>query len=467
MDSASLQRLFCRQGIVCTGPGNYRGEYTHPGDTSLAQRFDPDHSPCVDYGRTLACTPRLCVEPSSIEELSWVLGELSSRGEMVITRGAGHSAGGQCLRDGAVILDLRRLNRVSFSEDMFCVEGGARWRDVIEAGVPHSRRPPVLIGSQRTSVGGTLSVGGFGDRTHCAGLQIDNVKTLDVVAADGRIYTHQQAGDALFDFVLGGRGQLGIIARATIPSVALQSEVWVRPLKFSTVGDYLRAAEVVQNDHRVAAFPAWLSPRGEAVDALLGVGADRKLEFEELRPLTADHIGPFESVDVVDVLRQDNRVGQRFSSPCLEVVCPLDQIHHLLPLLLARLRRLGIGRFLRDGIPLLMVQANPSLPLHPVPVTCDRSLVVALRPVMDTARAVVVWEGLQALADELVNAGARIYLMGAEGTASDFLKKQFGASVARSFAQLKERSDPHCRFNPWLSMEYAVREERGVSPSVR
>jgi FAD/FMN-containing dehydrogenase len=99
------------------------------------------------------------------------------------------------------------------------VQGGARWRDILRITLPEGYVPNVMTNHFGISVGGLLSVGGFGSRTPWHGLVCDNVLALDVVDGRGELLrctpTNEHAD--VMAAVLGGLGQFGLIASATIP----------------------------------------------------------------------------------------------------------------------------------------------------------------------------------------------------------------------------------------------------------
>lgn len=77
--------------------------------------------------------------------------------------------------------------------------------------------PPVLTDYIELSVGGTLAVGGIGGRSHRYGVQVDNVLSLQVVTGAGNLETCSRSQNRdLFEAVLAGLGQCGIIVRATV-----------------------------------------------------------------------------------------------------------------------------------------------------------------------------------------------------------------------------------------------------------
>jgi cytokinin dehydrogenase len=86
--------------------------------------------------------------------------------------------------------------------------------------------PPVVPLNLDLSVGGTLSVGGFGSSSHRYGAAVSNVAQLAVVDGEGTLTrctpTHQRE---LFDAVLGGLGRCGVIASATLTLVPAPARV--------------------------------------------------------------------------------------------------------------------------------------------------------------------------------------------------------------------------------------------------
>jgi cytokinin dehydrogenase len=105
------------------------------------------------------------------------------------------------------------------------VDAGATWSEVVAVTLQDGLTPPVLPDYLDLSVGGTLVVGGIGGTTAACGSVSDNVLALEVVTGHGETVLCA-AGDELFDAVLAGLGQAGVITRATLQLVAAPR--WVR-----------------------------------------------------------------------------------------------------------------------------------------------------------------------------------------------------------------------------------------------
>jgi cytokinin dehydrogenase len=170
-----------------------------------------------DWGGIVHRRPKTVVRPKSIRDVQAAV----RHGLPVAARGGGHSCYGQGQTDG-IVIDMTGLSEVEEMDgDTVAVGAGALWSQVLTRTLPAGLTPPVLTDYLRTSVGGTLSVGGIGGATQHHGMQADNVLSLDVVTGSGELVRCSPTEHRdLFDAVRGGLGQFGIIVRATLRLVA-------------------------------------------------------------------------------------------------------------------------------------------------------------------------------------------------------------------------------------------------------
>lgn len=173
---------------------------------------------CVDFGNIVCQRPDAVAQARSADDVSTAMRFCQDHRIPVAMRGQGHSTNGQALACNGLVIDSRSMNAVhSLEPGRIVVEPGARWQDVLDATLPRGLTPPVLTDYLGLSVGGTLSVGGLGGTSGWFGCQADNVLEIDVVLANAQLRTCSPGRDSeLFDAVLCGLGQCGIIVRATL-----------------------------------------------------------------------------------------------------------------------------------------------------------------------------------------------------------------------------------------------------------
>jgi FAD/FMN-containing dehydrogenase len=172
-----------------------------------------------DLGRIVAHLPRAVLRPGSVADVQRMIWFCRRHGVKVATRGQGHTTHGQGLVEGLVI-ENRSLARIhSIGPAGAEVGPGVLWRELLLAADRQGLTPPLFTTYVGLSVAGTLSVGGFGAHND-RGLQIDHVRELQVVTGEGalRLCSMHHNRD-LFEVMLGGLGQCGVITRATVDLV--------------------------------------------------------------------------------------------------------------------------------------------------------------------------------------------------------------------------------------------------------
>jgi FAD/FMN-containing dehydrogenase len=96
------------------------------------------------------------------------------------------------------------------------VDAGLTWKELVTTGVPLGATAPLLTGYINLSIGGTLSVGGVSAVIR-QGVQVDKVRELEVVTGRGkRVRCSLRRNRRLFEAVLAGLGQCGIITRVVM-----------------------------------------------------------------------------------------------------------------------------------------------------------------------------------------------------------------------------------------------------------
>ncbi|MEU4587312.1 FAD-binding protein [Kitasatospora aureofaciens] len=218
-----------------------------------------------DFGHLVSAAPRAVLRPASVRDVQRVV-EFARRhripvavngqsGDAAVVGQAGlesHSSYGQANPRGGIAVDARGLDRVvSIRPGEAVVEAGATWAQLTDAALAQGWMPPVLTDYLHLSVGGTLSVGGIGGAVQHHGLQTDTVRELEVVTGTAELVTaSRERNRELFEAVLAGGGQVGIIVRATLALVPARERSTVFTLAYDDLDAYLADQQKVLADGR-------------------------------------------------------------------------------------------------------------------------------------------------------------------------------------------------------------------------
>jgi FAD/FMN-containing dehydrogenase len=128
-------------------------------------------------------------------------------------RGGGHSSAGYSTVDGGLVLDLSRMRgvRVDPVARVAHAQAGALWGDVDRETQAHGLAVP---GGQisHTGIAGLTLGGGIGWLSRKHGLTIDNLLSVDLVTADGRLVrTSASEHPDLYWGLRGGSGNFGVV----------------------------------------------------------------------------------------------------------------------------------------------------------------------------------------------------------------------------------------------------------------
>jgi len=135
------------------------------------------------------------------------------RNLLVAVRGGGHSWPGKSSCDDGLMIDLSALTNVEIdtNKKRAHVGGGALLGHLDHASLPHGLATTTGVVSH-TGVGGFTLGGGFGRLNRKYGLAIDNVKSVEMITADGKIRKVDAEQDPdLYWAIRGGGGNFGVV----------------------------------------------------------------------------------------------------------------------------------------------------------------------------------------------------------------------------------------------------------------
>ncbi len=193
------------------------------------------------------------VEVASRNDVARALAFARDNGLKVSVAAVRHSMGGHAFDDHALVLDMRRFNRIEVHAEnrTVRVEPGATWHDI--QNLLHPRfAVKAMQSTDIFSVGASISVNAHG-MDHQAGAVFGSVRSLELMLATGRVVTcSRETNSDLFRHVVGGYGLFGVIVSAELEIV--DNAV------------YATSREIIASDD----FPAYFESRIEG-DPKLGL----------------------------------------------------------------------------------------------------------------------------------------------------------------------------------------------------
>jgi FAD/FMN-containing dehydrogenase len=157
--------------------------------------------------------PELVARCSSAADVVAALRYAQAEGLEIAVRCGAHSMSGQSGVDGGVVIDLSGMREVTVDPELRRARagGGALISDLDAATQAHGLAVPTgMVG--HTGIGGLTLGGGMGWLTRQAGLACDNLESVEIVVADGRVLrASAEENPDLFWAVRGGGGNFGVV----------------------------------------------------------------------------------------------------------------------------------------------------------------------------------------------------------------------------------------------------------------
>ncbi|EGG03612.1 uncharacterized protein MELLADRAFT_37894 [Melampsora larici-populina 98AG31] len=221
-DTASLRTKFSKLGI----------DAVFPGDPSYKKFATP-------FNKRLTYMPAAVVFPNNTKAVSDSVKAAVEARIPVSPRSGGHSYAAYGLggTNGALVVDLSRINKVSVNQStgQAVIGTGNRLGDVAirlhsQGGraIPHGTCPYV-------GIGGHAAFGGFGPTSRMWGLTSDNIISQEVVLANGTIVqASKNANSDLFWALRGAGASYGVVTSMKFQTYAAPSQ----PTKFDIQWDF-------------------------------------------------------------------------------------------------------------------------------------------------------------------------------------------------------------------------------------
>ncbi len=157
--------------------------------------------------------PEVVARCSNTGDVVAALRYAQAEGLEIAVRCGAHSVSGQSGVDGGLVVDLSGMRQVIVDPERKRAQagGGALISDLDAATQAHGLAVPTgLVG--HTGIGGLTLGGGMGWLTRQAGMACDNLESVEIVVADGRVLRASADENAdLFWAVRGGGGNFGVV----------------------------------------------------------------------------------------------------------------------------------------------------------------------------------------------------------------------------------------------------------------
>ena len=207
-DTLEKQRsaILLDEPVVTALNAGLRGDLIQPGDANY------DNARQL-YNGMIDKRPGLIASCVDVADVQTAINFAREHDLLLAVRGGGHNGAGLGSCDDGLVVDLSLMKGVYVDPGIGTVrvEGGCTWGDVDHATYPFGLAVPTGFIST-TGVGGLTLGGGLGYLTRHYGLTIDNLLSVDMVLADGRIVTASaEENTDLFWAVRGGGGNFGVV----------------------------------------------------------------------------------------------------------------------------------------------------------------------------------------------------------------------------------------------------------------
>ena len=244
--------------------------------------------------------------------------------------------------------------------------------------------PPVLPDYIGQTVGGTLSVGGIGAMSFRDGAQIDHVVELRAVTGDGRIVRcSERRNRDLFEMLLAGQGQVGVIVEATLRLVPAPSDVRLYDLIYPDLDTLLADMTMLIEDERFDQMESFIIPTGPGqwlyLLEAIGFHTDAGPPDDEALLAGLGHVAEESLIDDLDFLDWSSRVPTNLPTrpnPWCDLLLPMSKARTFLEEVQKTIAPIVPG----DAFNLLLIPMRSSRFTRPLFRTPDEELGIGFDP---------------------------------------------------------------------------------------
>jgi FAD/FMN-containing dehydrogenase len=193
---------------VATLAAGFRGTLIQPGDPSY------ETARMVRNG-LIDRSPAIVAQCHGTADVVAAVNFARENGLELSVRGGGHNVAGLATNDGGIVIDLSEMRAVLVdpANRTAYAQGGATWGDIDrETQMFGLAAPGGLVST--TGIGGLTLQGGLGWLRRKYGASVDNVKSVEIVTADGQVRTASaKENPDLFWAVRGAGNNFGVVTR--------------------------------------------------------------------------------------------------------------------------------------------------------------------------------------------------------------------------------------------------------------
>jgi decaprenylphospho-beta-D-ribofuranose 2-oxidase len=283
--------------------------------TALTADLEATPQALRGWGRTapsVACV----ASPADEEAIARLLEE---GGRPLIARGLGRSYGDAAQSSGGLVVEtshLASIGELDEASGRIEVGGGVSLHHLMQEIIPRGWFVAVTPGTRYVTVGGAIASDIHGKNHHCDGSFARHVTSMTLATPSGvRVVTPEEDAE-LFWATAGGMGLTGIVVRATLRLIPIETSwMQVENRRFTTLDGLMSVMEQSDDGHRYSV--AWLDclrSRAGRRRSILTLGDHAPLASlpERLRPRRRETpTEPRLNVPLAPPLRMANRVSVR------------------------------------------------------------------------------------------------------------------------------------------------------------